>query len=138
MLDAIQDLDGITSVDIVEATDETALLQFETTSPALLTAVRNSMIPLEPPVVITGGVAELELTAFRERLSKLGEQLDALGMPFEVEYVRETVGAESLLTDAQRDLFARAVERGYYDTPRTCTLTELADAVGVAKSTASE
>jgi predicted DNA binding protein len=30
------------------------------------------------------------------------------------------------------------VERGYYDTPRTCTLTELADHLGIAKSTASE
>lgn len=31
-----------------------------------------------------------------------------------------------------------AVEAGYYDTPRTCTLTELADEVGLAKSTCSE
>ena len=36
------------------------------------------------------------------------------------------------------DLLGTAIERGYYDTPRTCTLTELADAVGLAKSTTSE
>lgn len=31
-----------------------------------------------------------------------------------------------------------AVEAGYYDTPRDCTLTDLAETVGLAKSTCSE
>ncbi len=31
-----------------------------------------------------------------------------------------------------------AVEEGYYDTARTCSLTELAGEVGIAKSTCSE
>jgi predicted DNA binding protein len=31
-----------------------------------------------------------------------------------------------------------AVECGYYDTPRECSLTELAGELGVAKSTCSE
>lgn len=30
------------------------------------------------------------------------------------------------------------IERGYYDTPRRCTLTELADELDLAKSTCSE
>ena len=138
VLGAIERRDGITDIDLLGGTDETALVQFETTDPTLLMAVRNSMIPLEPPVVIADGVAELELTVTRERLSELGEQLEAFGMPFEVEYIRETIDADSLLTEAQRELLVRAVESGYYDTPRECTLTELADAAGVAKSTASE
>ena len=31
-----------------------------------------------------------------------------------------------------------AVDHGYYDTPRACSLTELAEEVGIAKSTCSE
>jgi predicted DNA binding protein len=37
-----------------------------------------------------------------------------------------------------RYLLRTAVERGYYDTPRRCTLTELAEALDMAKSTCSE
>jgi predicted DNA binding protein len=42
------------------------------------------------------------------------------------------------LTDRQRWLLHEAMERGYYDTPRRITLVELADELGIAKSTCSE
>jgi predicted DNA binding protein len=35
-------------------------------------------------------------------------------------------------------VLVQAVEQGYYDTPRGCTLTELSDELGLAKSTLSE
>lgn len=41
------------------------------------------------------------------------------------------------LTARQRELLSLAVERGYYDSPRECTLTELAEAAGVSPSSAS-
>jgi len=41
-------------------------------------------------------------------------------------------------TDHQRSLVAVAIDRSYYHTPRECSLTELAGAVGLAKSTTSE
>jgi predicted DNA binding protein len=44
---------------------------------------------------------------------------------------------DSLLTDRQRELLKAAVREGYFTVPRECTLAELADAVGVDKSTAS-
>jgi hypothetical protein len=138
VLGAVERRDGISSIDLLRVVDDEALVQFETTDPVLLLAVQNSMVPLELPFVVANGVAELELTASRERLSELGEQLTALGMSYEVEYIRGTIDTEALLTDAQRDLLDTAVGAGYYDTPRGCTLTELADRVGVAKSTASE
>jgi predicted DNA binding protein len=40
--------------------------------------------------------------------------------------------------DHQLQLLAMAVERGYYDTLRECSLTELANELGIAKSTCSE
>ncbi|MFB6130583.1 MAG: helix-turn-helix domain-containing protein [Salinigranum sp.] len=138
VVDAIARRDGITSLDCLRIADGEALVQFETTDPALLVAVQESMVPLELPLTIVDGVAVLEFAASRERLSELGDRLRTFGMSFEVEYVRGTVDTEELLTDSQRDLLRTAVESGYYDTPRTSTLTELADALGIAKSTASE
>lgn len=130
--------DGVAAVEPLRVAGSEALVQFETTEPLLLTVVRSSGIPLEPPVTIVDGRASLEATASRDRLSTLADQLDAVGMPFEVKYVRQTIDPGELLTEGQREILTRAVDLGYYDTPRECTLTELADVLGVAKSTASE
>lgn len=129
---------AVTEIDVLDTTEEKVLLRFETTEPLLLFAIRESAIPLEPPVEIRDGVASLEVTAPQERLSTLGTQLQAFGMSFDVEYITQSVDTDDLLTDRQRQLLDAAIEHGYYDSPRTCTLSELAERVGVAKSTASE
>lgn len=135
---AMDDHEEIVRLDLHRASGETALVEFETTAPLLLFSVRESGLPLELPFTIQDGVAEVEVTAARDRLSAFTAQLEAFGMTFEVDSVRETVGPERLLTDRQRELLATAVEEGYYDTPRECSLTELAEEADVAKSTASE
>ncbi|MFB6122252.1 MAG: helix-turn-helix domain-containing protein [Haloferacaceae archaeon] len=138
VIETMDGLEGISAIDPLRAVEDEALLQFETTEPLLLLSIRDSRIPFEPPVTISDGAAAVEITASRERLSELGEQLRTFGMPFEVEYIRQSIDSRDLLTERQRDLLRTAVDEGYYDTPRRCTLTELADAVGIAKSTASE
>ncbi|MFH5801937.1 helix-turn-helix domain-containing protein [Haladaptatus sp. CMAA 1911] len=45
--------------------------------------------------------------------------------------------ASGLLTERQREFITEAVERGYYDIPRGCTLVELAERFGVSQSAAS-
>jgi hypothetical protein len=119
------------------AADE-ALVQFETSNPLLLLPVQGSGAPLELPFEIADGQARWTVTAPHERLSALGDQLAAFDISFDVEFVSEITPAESLLTDTQRRLLETAVDAGYYDSPRRCSLTELAEQVGAAKSTVSE
>ncbi len=138
ILDAFESYDAVTHADLVHAADEEAIVQFETTEPLLLLSVQNSMLPLEFPITIEDGRASVELTASRDRMSTFAEQLDSFGMSYDVEYIYQTREGEALLTDRQRRLLEAAVREGYYDTPRECTLTELADREGIAKSTASE
>lgn len=135
---AMDDREDIVRLDLQQASEETALVEFETTAPLLLFSVQESGLPLELPFTIRDGEATVEITASRDRISAFTTQLEAFGMSFDVEYVRELVGSEELLTDRQRELLDAAVEAGYYDTPRRCSLTQLAEEVGVAKSTASE
>jgi hypothetical protein len=130
--------DEIVRLELHQATGDTALVEFETTAPLLLFSIQEAGLPLELPFTIRDGVADVEVTAARDRLSAFTTRLEAFGMAFDVEYVRELVHSESLLTDRQQELLDEAVEAGYYDTPRECSLTELADRAGVAKSTASE
>ncbi|MDQ2055907.1 helix-turn-helix domain-containing protein [Halobellus sp. H-GB7] len=134
----IDGYDSVVSVTVLEAQADRALVQFETTEPLLIRSLSEAGVPLELPITIVDGEVTLELTASREKLSELGTLLDQFGIPFELLSITRSIDTQSLLTEAQYDLLGTAIERGYYDTPRTCTLTELADAVGLAKSTTSE
>jgi len=138
VLDGMRDAPAVARVDVLQRTDETVVVQFETTTPLLLGPIRESGVPLEMPFDIVDGAATWEVTAPHERLSRLGEQLDEFGVPFSLESIRQRIDDRSLLTDRQETVLLTAVELGYYDTPRECTLTELADHLGVAKSTCSE
>jgi hypothetical protein len=131
--------ESILALDVLGESDDRMLVEFETTEPLLLFSVQESGVPLEPPIEIRDGEASVEVTATQDRLSAFGTQLEQFGMSFDVEYIRRGVeSTEQLLTDSQRDLVLTAVERGYYDTPRECSLTDLADHLDMAKSTVSE
>ncbi|WP_423743435.1 helix-turn-helix domain-containing protein (plasmid) [Haladaptatus sp. SPP-AMP-3] len=130
--------DDVLDVEPLRASEETALVRFETTDPILLLSMQESGVPLELPITFRDGEATLEVTASHERLSTLGTQLELFDIAFDVEFVREMTASERLLTERQRQLLTTAVECGYYDSPRTCTLTDLAAMTDVAKSTASE
>lgn len=135
---SLRESDAVADADALRREGDTALLQIETTAPALLFPVRSSGVPLELPFELTDGEAVWEVTTSQERLSTLGEQLVAFDIEFQVEHIRQDAATEQLLTERQGRLLATALAAGCYDTPRTCTLTELADRVGVAKSTCSE
>jgi len=137
VLDAIEARTGVSAVQLLRRADDTGIVQFETSEPLLLLSIRESGAPIELPLTIRDGEAVIELTASRDRLSAFGSQLEAFGMTYTLNRVYDAVSTPDLLTDQQRRLLVAAVERGYYDTPRTCTLTELADSVDLAKSTAS-
>lgn len=128
----------------VDDADTLGREEYETTfhvtgeAPRFVTAARRAGLPVEPPVQVVDGAADLEVAGDHERLSELGRELAAVDVAFDVRLVGRYEDATRVLTDAQRGLVLEAVERGYYDMPRECTLTDLADAHGIAKSTCSE
>nr|WP_233340914.1 helix-turn-helix domain-containing protein [Haloprofundus sp. MHR1] len=134
----MESLDGVTDIELLESTERSVLVQFSTTQPLLLLSLREVGLPFELPIDIEAGRATLEVVAPHEQLSMLRTQFEQFGMSFDVVYLYESVDSEQLLTERQRELLVAALRNGYYDTPRTCTLTELAEEVGAAKSTVSE
>ncbi len=138
VIEEMRAYDSVSTLEILsDDTDET-LVQLETSEPLLLEPIQQAGVPLEMPFCIEDGEVVWEVTASRSRLSMLVERLDELGIPFRVDSIYQEVGSEQLLTDHQWDVLRMAAEHGYYDTPRECTQEELADALGVAKSTCSE
>jgi len=136
--DAMEHHEGTTFLAVLRANENGALIQFDTTEPLVLLSAQEAGLPIEPPVWIEDGEATLEVTAPHDRLSALGEAFEEVGLRYTVEHISEEVDPETLLTDRQRRVLKAAVDRGYYDTPRECTLTDLAGELDVAKSTLSE
>lgn len=138
LLREMEDIEDVTSVEVLKRADDEILVQFETTMPLLLLPARDSGVPLEMPFDITDGTAVWEVTAPSDRLSELGSQLEAFGISFTVDYVQQRLSDDQLLTERQELLVFTAIDVGYYDTPRKSSLTELAAELDIAKSTASE
>jgi predicted DNA binding protein len=138
LLDDMRGAEDVLEVNVLDSSAEKALVQFETTQPLLLLAAQDSGIPLEMPFELTGGSAVWDITASSDRLSALGTQLRSFGIPFTIDYIQQEVQKGQLLTDSQSEIVETAIDEGYYDTPRTCSLTELAEELDRAKSTVSE
>lgn len=138
VLEGMESEPAVTDLEPLQRTDDAVLVQFETSEPLLLAPMQGSGVPIELPFDIVEGEASWTVTAPRDRLSALGDQLDAFGIEFTVDRIHQQITSEQLLTDRQRRVIETAIEGGYYDTPRECSLTELADELGIAKSTCSE
>ncbi|WP_276259544.1 helix-turn-helix domain-containing protein [Haloglomus litoreum] len=138
VLEWMREAPGLTAVEAIRRDPEGLVVQFETTEPLLLASVQASGVPLSLPVEIRDGRAHLELTASRDRIAALGEAFDDLGVTYSLDRLYESVEAAAPLTEKQREVLLEALERGYYDTPRTTTLSDLADELGMANSTLSE
>jgi hypothetical protein len=138
IVDTMQEYEAVTTVDVLQRTAETALLQFETAEPILLLPVQRAGTPLDLPFSIRDGNVDWEITATHDRLSTLVDQLREFDIDFDVRSIVYEVDTTQLLTEQQTRIVRRAIETGYYDTPRESTLTELADDLGLAKSTCSE
>lgn len=89
------------------------------------------------PVRIKDGYVFGEMTTSHERLSLFKEGLEATDIPFEILSVLQTEPAAETLTERQQEFVATGLELGYYDTPRRCTLTGVAERLDVSKATAS-
>jgi len=135
--DEISEHDAIAEIQLLWSEGNEALVEFETRKPMMLLAARRSGIPVRMPFEIRDGTGNWELTTSRERLSELDSVFDTMGISYELEYVHE-VRSEEFLTDKQRNVMETALYMGYYDTPRESSLSEVAEEIGIAKSTCSE
>lgn len=138
VLEAMAGHDQITELSTLERSENDTTVYFETTKPLLLFSSRESGMPIELPVEIRDGTATIEVTGTRQRLAELATQLEQFGIQYRIETIREASHDRQLLSERQLEVVVAAVDEGYYDTPRRCSLTELAEHLGIAKSTCSE
>lgn len=128
---------AISEFELLEAADGRVLGKYETTDTGLYEFAGAASVPVEFPVVVRGGWYEFDLTGTRAELGELRATLEASGLAYELQSLVGQAETGGLLTDRQREVLAVAMREGYFEVPRECTLAELAETVGVDKSTAS-
>jgi predicted DNA binding protein len=138
VLDEISASPVVRKYQLLDRYGRRAIFQYETDVADLYLAVREAGIIPAFPYTIRDGVVFFETTTTPDRLSRLGEILRARAIPFEVTTLSQSLDAGELLTDRQRQIVRAAIASGYYDTPRRCSVTDLAEKLGVASSTASQ
>lgn len=136
--DAIQEHADISEYDQLYVDDRRAIGQYEADEKSLYEFLWASSLPPEFPIVVENGEMEFNLTATQDQFEAFGSALDDTGYQYDLLTLAHTDEQEALLTDRQQQYLTVAYRRGYFEVPRECTLAELADALGVDKSSASE
>lgn len=137
-IESIRAHEAVSLTNTVQRSEGRATIQVDTGRPLILEAAKRTGLPIEPPFPISDGEARVDVAGSRERISEFSRRLEDANIGCEIEFAGRRDHADQLLTDTQRELVLTAIERGHYDVPRECTLTELADHAGIAKSTCSE
>jgi predicted DNA binding protein len=118
--------------------DQRAVGQYEADERGLYEFLWGSSLPPEFPIVVENGTMEFDVTMTQEQFDRFGSMLDDSGRQYDLLTLVHTDDRDGLLTPRQREHLTLAYRLGYFDVPRECTLAELADELGVHKSSASE
>jgi hypothetical protein len=136
--EAIRGHDDIPAYERLHCDDQRALIRYETVDQRLYEFLLGSAIPPEFPLAVEDGAMEFDLTATQSDFEAFGDALDASGLQYDLLMAVHTEQGDAVLTDRQRECLAVAQRLGYFEVPREATLSEVADALGVDTSTASE
>lgn len=125
------------SIEVYYTDERMVLLQFRTSATKSYDPLRRSKNVSLYPTILRDGWFSVELAASHERLSEYTDELAAADIPYQVLSLTQSYDSSELLTDRQWHIITEAVESGYYDAPRRCTVTELAESLDIHKSAAS-
>lgn len=137
VLDTLGGIDSIITYESIHTTEEFAVIEYSVTESRVYSATVASGTLPPASVTVQNGVLLVEITMPHDRLSGTIEAIEAIGGSCELLSLSRAEETGGLLTDAQRRFTTEAVKHGYYDTPRQCTLTELASVLEITPAAAS-
>ncbi|MEF8885938.1 MAG: helix-turn-helix domain-containing protein [Haloarculaceae archaeon] len=142
--DRILDSSAVEAVEVVDAFDDRVLYTIDWTAgddPVFRTIRSVDAYVLNATGTDSNWQFELRFPS-RDAMSTFQAACEERAIPFEVHRVynpsEPRQGPWFGLTDPQREALVLAVERGYYDIPRTCTTVELAEELGISDQAVTE
>ncbi|WP_081704413.1 MULTISPECIES: helix-turn-helix domain-containing protein [unclassified Natrinema] len=137
LISHFEDAPGVRSFDVIFTDARTVLIQFVVPISDLYEALLESGNMPRYPLELQNGWFHAEIIAPQKQLSAYTTELTARDIPYKILSLTQSYDSKQLLTDRQWEFITEAVERGYYDLPRKCTLTELANHLRINRSAAS-
>ena len=122
-----EDAPEVRSFEVIHTNEGMVLIQFKVPISDTYNALMASGLPIRYPALLQDGWFSKKVTASQERLGEYTDELAAASVPYQVESLTQSPDSSELLTDRQWEFINEAVERGFYSTPRDCTLTKLAE-----------
>ena len=124
----------LTDIEFRQRTDERVLFEVSTPTPASHGAMAESGVVPSFPLRLEDGWFIGTLTASQEQLSAFRDELDVADIDYQLIRISKNEETSDTLTPRQQEVIELAVQHGYYESPRRCTLTDLADLLDVNKS----
>lgn len=131
------DSPDVTSYEVLQTDGRAVLIQYTISEPSPHRVAQATRTLARFPLLVRNGWIFIEITTTHERLSQFTSGLASADVSFEILSITQSVDVMNLLTDRQWQFVTEAVERGYYDSPRECSVVDLAAALDVSQSTAS-
>ncbi|QRV15231.1 helix-turn-helix domain-containing protein [Haloterrigena salifodinae] len=125
------------NVELLHADSKVVLLQFLTRDSKAYDPLYESGCISIYPTILQNGRFSVHVVAGHDSLSDYLEELAASEIPYQVISLSHSHETDTVLTNRQQQFIDTGIERGFYNDPRTCTLTELAEALDIHKSAAS-
>jgi hypothetical protein len=125
------------TVEILHSDDETVVVMLEGEPPEGYFVSEDIGYHPTSPVVARDGYLFIEFVMPESKMGDMWQSLDERDVNYDVLSITEGYDVVDSLTARQREILTVAIERGYYDNPRKCSLTDLADELNVNKSVIS-
>ncbi|WP_049955225.1 helix-turn-helix domain-containing protein [Halostagnicola larsenii] len=138
LMRTIEEESEVESCELLHADDQMAVFQFTSRMTESYGALISSGTVPQYPVSLQNGWYSAQLTASQEQLSEYLDEITEVGIPYEVISLTHSYNPSEVLTERQWQVVTEAVERGYYEATRRCTLTELAEVFDINKSSMSK
>ena len=138
VLNELSEADGLHSFKRMDTDDDVLLIEYHTPEPKVQALVSESGAVPQYPVVFRDGTVTVTRAISYDQLADLTDAFEDAGVEYEVGFLVQSLSSENILTDRQREFIDEAVDHGYYEAPRRCSLTELAAEMDVHKTTASD
>ncbi|WP_207592881.1 helix-turn-helix domain-containing protein [Halomontanus rarus] len=122
---------------VLHRDDETVVMMLEGQPPNGYFVSEDIEYHPTTPVVARDGYLFIEFVMPESKMAAMWEALDERNVTYEVLSITEGYDVLDALTARQREILTVAIKWGYYDSPRGCSLTELAEELGVNKSVIS-
>lgn len=137
LVQALEEAPEVRSCEVLRTDQRGVLFQIETSEHAPRYAARTAGMLPQYPMILRNGWQTIETIVSWERLSQLKAEFERADVSFELISITQPVEVTDLLTDRQWEVLTEAIARGYYDSPRGCSLTELATGLDVNPSAVS-